>query len=231
MNTTKAAIQKRTGALNALQWIKNIQKHQDSFDFRQNAQQIFHQIRQQPSLEQQLSDLEENFQLLLQRPLIRLQTQRLFQNYVQQHQNLEQTFSGFQTIWNEQFAISSNTLKQLDPNYISPRYANADTSRYKSYLIHLLFMMLCINPVEMKAPQYLPHFVAWMNGIEQAKTTAKVTLRMMPNIQSEILVELPKHSVVNVYTDENPLWKKIRFAIDHQERFGYVMKAYLKFQS
>lgn len=230
MTTNKAGMSKKANTLTASNWLKNIQKFQDSFDFRQNAQKIFHQIGQQPNIEQQQADLDENFQLLLERPLIRLQTQRLFQKHLQQGSTLEQTFFHFQIIWSEQVSMSPNTLKQLDPNYISPRYANADTSRYKNYLTHLLFLILCIDPIEMKAPQYLPNFVQWINGIEQARTTEKTSLRIMPNIKSEVLLELPKHSVVSVYVDANPLWKKIRFVIDHQERFGYVMTAYLKFQ-
>ncbi len=229
MTTNKAVPPKKANTLTASNWLKSIQKQNDSLEFRTNAQQIFQQIRQQPSIEQQQNDLRENFELLSQRPLIRLQTQRLFHDYVQQQQNLEQTFSSFQTIWNEQLVIHSNTLKQIDPNYISPRFANADTSRYKQYLIQLMFILLSINPVEINAPQYLANFVEWMNGIAQAKTTAKVTLRIKPDIQSDMLIELPKHAIVNVYSDENTLWKKIRFSNDNQESFGYVMSAYLKF--
>ena len=230
MNINKASIQKKSNPLAAQAWLKDIQKHQDSTKFREQSQQLLAKLRQSPSIEQQQIDLSYNYQLLLQRPLTRLQTQRLFQDYTKQQISLEDTLKIFQNIWTEQCIIQPETLKLLDPNYISPRFANADSSRYRDYLIRMLFMMLCINPIEMTAPQYLPHFVEWMNGIEQAQTTAKVTLRIHPDIQSDIVVELPKHSIVNVYADENPLWKKIRLAIDNQERFGYVMKAYLKFQ-
>lgn len=230
MNLNKANIQKKANPLAAQAWLKDMQKHQDSTLFRLQSQQLLAKLRLAPSIEQQQTDLNDNYQLLLQRPLTRLQTQRLFQDYAKQSLSLEKTFKEFQTIWTDQCVIHADTLKLLDPNYVSPRFANADTSRYRDYLIRMLFMMLCINPIEMNAPQHLPHFVEWMNGIEQAQTTAKVTLRIQPDIQSDVVLELPKHSIVNVYADENPLWKKIRLAIDNQERFGYVMKAYLKFQ-
>lgn len=229
MNINKISPSKKTNTSFQQDWLKDMLKHADRLVLRQDAQLILQKLSQVPTIEMQKRDLEENSQLLLQRPLIRLQTQRLFHDYVQQQQNLEQTFSSFQTIWNEQLVIHSNTLKQIDPNYISPRFANADTSRYKQYLIQLMFILLSINPVEINAPQYLANFVEWMNGIAQAKTTAKVTLRIKPDIQSDMLIELPKHAIVNVYSDENTLWKKIRFSNDNQESFGYVMSAYLKF--
>lgn len=229
MNLNKINGQKKSNPLTIQPWLKTFQKHQGSMFFRQESQQILEKIRYSPSLEQQKNDLNDNYQLLLQRPLTRLQTQRLFENYAKQNTSLENTFKNFHAIWTDQCIIHADTLKHLDPNYVSPRYANADASRYKDYLIRMLFMMLCIRPIEINTQHDFPYFVEWINGIEQAQTTAKVTLRIQPDIQSDVVLELPKHSIVNVYADENPLWKKIRLAIDNQECFGYVMKAYLKF--
>lgn len=229
MNINKISPSKKTNASFQQDWLKDMLKHADRLVLRQDAQLILQKLSQVPTIEMQKRDLEENSQLLLQRPLTRLQTQRLFQTYNDQTHNLKNTYQAFREIWQEQCVIHPSTLQLIDPKYVSPRFANADAARYREYLMHLLFMKLCCASAHLHDSQEFAYFVEWMNGIEYAQTTAKLTLRSQPNIQSEVLIELPKHSLVSVYHDENSLWKKIRLNTDREEQFGYVMSAYLKF--
>jgi hypothetical protein len=228
MNLNKTKHAKKNHHVISQAWLKDLEQHHNGSDFRKLMQSLLDKLQYTPKLESQQTDLKENYQLLFERPLMRLQTQRLFQNYVQKNVDWKNARQEFHSIWSEQCVIDSNTLKQLDPNGLSPRFSNADTLRYRDYLIHMLFMMLCIQP-NLNVPDYLVPFVVWMNGIEQAQTTAKVSLRLQPDIHSEIVYELPKHSLVNVYSDDNPLWKKVKFSNNDQEHHGYIMKAYLKF--
>ncbi|WP_157883264.1 SH3 domain-containing protein [Acinetobacter sp. NCu2D-2] len=229
MNINKSVHGKKSQPIIAQSWLKDLQKHQDRLDFRIETQAILKKIIKSPSIEEQQQDLSNNYNLLLQRPLTKLQSQRLFQDFNQHHLSFEYAFQTFEQMWHDQCVIHPETLKRLDPHYISQKFANADTARYQNYLIRLLFILLSVHPLEKQLPDYIHDYVAWMNGLEKAQTTAKVTLRSQPDIQSDVLLELPKHSIVNVYHDDNSLWKKIRLADVAQTQDGYVMSAYLKF--
>lgn len=188
----------------------------------QEARQNFSKISQQPNIDAQLEDLKLNIQLLQNSPLLRLQTQRLTQN-----QALD--FENFKEIFFEQLLITKANQFKLDAHFLAPKFANADLTRYRLYILQLLFLNLKHMPLQTTFNEAHTHFVQWVNGIERAQTTAKVTMRTQPDIGSDILVELPKHAVVNVYQDENPYWKKVCVVQNEQDLLGFVMSAYLKF--
>ena len=144
-------------------------------------------------------------------------------------QNNPPDLESFKKLWFEQLQINAATQFRLDSNFIAAKFANADLTRYRLYITHLLFLYFKLNPCNDIISNHHFDFVHWMNGIERAQTIAKVTMRSKPDIQSDILFELPKHAVVSVYQDENPYWKKIRIAQNDQDLLGFVMSAYLKF--
>ena len=188
----------------------------------QQARQNFANITQPPSIEAQIDDLKLNLHLLNDSPLLKLQNLRLMH-----HQTFD--LENFKNLWFEQLLITKATQFRLDANFIAPKFANADLTRYRLYITQLLFIYLTLSPINGIISENNFDFVHWINGIERAQTTAKVTIRTKPDIQSDILVELPKHAVVSVYQDENPHWKKIRIEQNDQDLMGFVMSAYLKF--
>lgn len=188
----------------------------------QQARQNFANITQPPSIEAQIDDLRLNLHLLNDSPLLKLQNLRLMH-----HQTFD--LENFKKLWFEQLLITKATQFRLDANFIAPKFANADLTRYRLYITQLLFIYLTLSPINGIISENNFDFVHWINGIERAQTTAKVTIRTKPDIQSDILVELPKHAVVSVYQDENPHWKKIRIEQNDQDLMGFVMSAYLKF--
>lgn len=228
MSQNKATSTKKKQRFQDLYWLKELSLFQDIDRIRAKTQQQLHELKTQPTVNMQLLDLKSNFDLMIERPLLRLQTQRLYKNLaldaIQYAVYLEQ----FKQIWENEVSITAETLKLLDPNKTQLKFANADTMRYQQFLLQALSYLLYLNQDTLQAPSYLTKFVEWLNGIEQAQTTAKVTLREAPNITSEIILELPKHTVLNVYSDPNPLWKKVRL-LDKDQHFGFVMSAYLKF--
>ena len=186
------------------------------------AQQHYLQLSQRPNIEAQMEDVALNFQLLNESPLLRIQTLRLLKEQDNQ-------FEAFKDLWFEQLRIEPQRQLQLDKNFLSPKFANADLTRYRQYILSLVYILLQLNDKTMNIPTFMPLYVQWMNGIQQAYTTSKVTLRVEPNVKSDIVFELPKHAQVEVCEAPSPYWKKIRVTQENQELFGFVMSAYLKF--
>lgn len=209
-----------------LVWMQPLQKSKFLLQLIVHAQHLQKECFQIPHFQLQLQDLTENYQLLQQNPLTKLQTHRLMQT-----KNIEdeQRFQQFKQLWLEQVCISKQSHQLLAPNQPYARFRNAEIERYQIYLLHLFFILLSINEDTLKPASYMQAFVQWMNGIQPAYTTSKVTLRIEPNVKSEILFELPKHAQVEVCEEHSPYWKKIRVAQDNQDLYGFVMSAYLKF--
>ena len=197
-----------------------------------SAQEILSEIDTTPAIDAQCDDISVNLRMLEERPLTALQTHRLNQA-IQQNPNsifVLETFEKFHAIWEPQIVMTDFTFHQLHPTSTPPYRDNAATSRYKSYLEHMLFILLCMQHVEKsELDDQLISFVQWMNRVYCAATTAKISVREKPSIDSQIITELPKHSAVTLCNDEDLYWKKVTIP-SRPEITGYVISAYLKLQ-
>lgn len=224
MNTMK--IVKNKEEQNAqFAWMKQLQHSEFLLQHLHDTKQSLEICQNAPSTQSQQQDLSVNFQYLNDHPLIRLQTQRL----LQQTLNESEQFNAFKALWSQDIQLSQHSWQHFLPQQKPPYIANADVRRYQQYLNQVMFILCSTAQNLNQIPIFMPHLVQWLNGIQHAYTTSKVTLRVEPNVKSEILFELPKHAQVEVCAAPSPYWKKIRINQENQELFGFVMSAYLKF--
>ena len=174
----------------------------------------------------QKADLLKNYELIQQHPLIKIQTQRLLKSHSAVN---EEQFKSFLDLWSSELMITEQSHRILAPHQPYPRGFNAEIRRYQQYLLHVFFILLTTSEQPLKPASFMDTFVQYINGIQPAYTTSKVTLRVQPHIKSEILLELPKHSQVEVCAEANPYWRKIRIQDNDHDVYGYIMAAYLKY--
>lgn len=223
---------KKLPQMTPLNWFSTLKKNPLILGVSDSAQEILTELNHVPALDLQMKDVMKNLDLLQERPLTNLQTQRLKQklDHNQDSILILEAFESFHHIWSTQIQLSDETQQCLYPHAKPYAQNNADTLRYKSYIEHVLFMLLCLQKCERSQIElHLLAFIQWMNRICIAATTAKISVREKPSINSQILIELPKHSSVTCLHDEDDHWKKITLSA-HPEITGYVIGAYLKMQ-
>ena len=206
-------------------WMKQLQQSKFLLQHLQDCKASLQSCNNVPSTACQQQDFTVNFQYIHDHPLIRLQIQRLLQQSLTDQEQL----NAFKNLWSQDIQLSAMSWQHFLPNQKAPYIANADVHRYQQYLIQVMFILSSTADQITQIPTYMPYLVQWLNGIQQAYTTSKVTLRVEPNVKSPILLELPKHAQVEVCEEPSPYWKKIRIHQENQDMFGFVMSAYLKF--
>lgn len=223
---------KKQSNLTQPSWFHALKKDRLTLGITDSAQEILTELDHIPSIDLQMKDILQNLDLLQERPLTNLQTQRLNQKLKQHPDSIFtlEIFETFHDLWYPQIQLSVETQQLLNPNAQPYAPNNAETLRYRSYIEHILFVLLCLQSSDRSQIQlHLLAFIQWINRMSMAATTAKISVREKPSINSQILIELPKHSAVTCLPNEDDHWKKITL-VTHPEITGYVIGAYLKMQ-
>lgn len=187
------------------------------------------QPRVKPKQHQQLNDLLENISLIQHNPFISLQLQRLLQ--VQPHQNdISKHYSEFKEILQD-FTIFISTSSQLclDASYQTGRYSSAIT-RYQQWLFDLLFVLYGFNFNNYTfTTAFITSFLGSIHQSYPAYVTTKISLREQPQVNSQIVLEIPRNAQIQVHGQKvNEFWLKVSFNVNAVEIEGYVQAIYIK---
>lgn len=183
------------------------------------------------SLYDQIADIQANLDLLQDRPLMAVQTHRLGKmtaNAVEV--DFAELQKKFQSLWEDEIQVSSPSRLKIDPKSQTEHIFSSEILRYKQYVLDILFMYLCFQDKSLATiPQQIEKYVQYLNQVCEGFTISKVTIREQPYVDSQTLIELPKHTALEFYAEKvNQHWYKVIFNLDANAISGYVVGAYIK---
>ena len=174
---------KKQSNLTQPSWFHALKKDRLTLGITDSAQEILTELDHIPSIDLQMKDILQNLDLLQERPLTNLQTQRLNQKLKQHPDSIFtlEIFETFHDLWYPQIQLSVETQQLLNPNAQAYAPNNAETLRYRSYIEHILFVLLCLQSSDRSQIQlHLLAFIQWINRMSMAATTAKISVREKP---------------------------------------------------
>ncbi|MDC4724769.1 SH3 domain-containing protein [Acinetobacter baumannii] len=111
--------------------------------------------------------------------------------------------------------------KQIDP---------IDLSKISKDIVYviLIFICFCLKNLDQvhDAQEAINFFV---NNIDcKAATISRINLRTGPSFSSNIILAIPKDSILKVYNNSQNGWAKVQVNINNQDVEGYVSEAYIR---
>ena len=209
-----------------------LSRQQDYPAFQLLIQTIREQLLHFKSLDvlNYIHDLQVNLILLKDRPLLALQTQRLAQHIILNDDDFNRSKQTFAQLWQSEMQLSQHSCLDLDPKYSAAQQFSSEIARFKVFFLDILYLYLCFQtPTLLTEPLQIEKYVQYLHQIQDGFTISKVTVRQQPDIESQSLIELPKHTALEFYAAKiNEHWYKIIFNLDTQAISGYVVGAYIK---
>lgn len=181
------------------------------------------------SISQQRDDLLENIQLIQKQPFLSLQLQRIL-NIEQQNLDITKYYATFKDVLEDYpISVQLQSKRCLDANYKTNMFSSA-IANYQKYLFDLLFVMYCFNFDNVDfTVDFIEDYLKFIHQIHVARVTTKISLREQATINSSILVEIPRNSMVKFYAHPvNEYWVKVLFVHHDIEIEGYIQSIYLK---
>lgn len=181
------------------------------------------------SISQQRDDLLENIQLIQKQPFLSLQLQRIL-NIEQQNLDITKYYATFKDVLEDYpISVQLQSKRCLDANYKTNMFSSA-IANYQKYLFDLLFVMYCFNFDNIDfTVDFIEDYLKFIHQIHVAQVTTKISLREQATINSSILVEIPRNSMVKFYANPvNEYWVKVLFVHHDIEVEGYIQSIYLK---
>ncbi|NNP71391.1 hypothetical protein A7P53_16590 [Acinetobacter defluvii] len=181
------------------------------------------------SISQQRDDLLENIQLIQKQPFLSLQLQRIL-NIEQQNPDITKYYATFKDVLEDYpISVQLQSKRCLDANYKTNMFSSA-IANYQKYLFDLLFVMYCFNFDNVDfTVDFIEDYLKFIHQIHVAQVTTKISLREQATINSPILVEIPRNSIVKFYAHPvNEYWVKVLFVHHDIEIEGYIQSVYLK---
>ncbi|AWL28847.1 hypothetical protein DJ533_09830 [Acinetobacter defluvii] len=181
------------------------------------------------SISQQRDDLLENIQLIQKQPFLSLQLQRIL-NIEQQNPDITKYYATFKDVLEDYpISVQLQSKRCLDANYKTNMFSSA-IANYQKYLFDLLFVMYCFNFDNIDfTVDFIEDYLKFIHQIHVAQVTTKISLREQATINSSILVEIPRNSMVKFYAHPvNEYWVKVLFVHHDIEIEGYIQSIYLK---
>lgn len=181
------------------------------------------------SISQQRDDLLENIQLIQKQPFLSLQLQRIL-NIEQQNPDITKYYATFKDVLEDYpISVQLQSKRCLDANYKTNMFSSA-IANYQKYLFDLLFVMYCFNFDNVDfTVDFIEDYLKFIHQIHVAQVTTKISLREQATINSPILVEIPRNSMVKFYANPvNEYWVKVLFVHHDIEVEGYIQSIYLK---
>lgn len=181
------------------------------------------------SISQQRDDLLENIQLIQKQPFLSLQLQRIL-NIEQQNLDITKYYATFKDVLEDYpISVQLQSKRCLDANYKTNMFSSA-IANYQKYLFDLLFVMYCFNFDNVDfTVDFIEDYLKFIHQIHVAQVTTKISLREQATINSPILVEIPRNSMVKFYANPvNEYWVKVLFVHHDIEIEGYIQSIYLK---
>lgn len=195
----------------------------------QQTQEFIAKLSPAPSLAEQILDVQFNLQQLKAQPLTAVQLNRLIQSEAFQ-QDIQSYFEQFKTILSNNVQVSEASRQILDPRCKSEFDFSSAIQHYKKGLLSILFLLLGFNRDKFTyTDEFITDYLSFLHHIYTASTISRIKLRVDPHINSDILVEIPRNTPVNVYGYPIHIhWLKIKVQLEHQTFEGYVQQSYLK---
>lgn len=162
-------------------------------------------------------------------PLVNLQIQR-FAQVIDLDNSLQQNLNEFEQMVLDIIRVSAESRLLLDPNCKSEQTFSSVILEYKKWLSKILFILLCCNPEKYTISEaVVDGLLQYLNQIYSAVCISRIKLRKSANIQSDVLYEIPRNTVVQVFGhDIQQHWVKIALYVAEQKYEGYVQRVYLK---
>ncbi len=193
-----------------------------------NAQAYISNTANKSTITQQLNDLFDNIQQVQEQPFISIQLQRIFKAE-KLDSNITNDYELFKNILVDYPVLVSHSIESLDPHYKLNTF-NSAISNYQKWLIDLLFIIYYFDSDTKKITKdILENFLIAIYQIYSAQLTTKISLRKEPQVNSEILMVIPRNRILKVHTNPiNKYWLKVIFDDNHQEIEGFIQSIYLK---
>lgn len=195
----------------------------------QQAQEFIAKLSPSPSLANQILDIQCNLTHLKEQPLTAVQLNRLVQSEVS-NQDILGYFEQFKTILANHVEISIASRQILDPSCKSELDFSSAINHYKKGLLTVLFLLIGFNHSKFAyTDEFIFDYLSFLNHIYSAMTISRIKLRLDPNINSDILVEIPRNTLVDVHGYPiNMHWVKVTVMIENHKLDGYLQHNYLK---
>lgn len=221
-------MEKRLSPRNSQKFILALQQDSDLIPFIQQAQSFVAQLPDIFNLNTQFLDIQANLQWLKVHPLTAVQFNRLVKSDIAQ-QDVNVYFEKFKTIFNN-VQVSTQSRKILDPHCKSEQDFSSAIHHYKIALLTVLFLLLGFNRDNFDYnDEFITDYLGFIHHIYRASTISRISLRANPNIQSDVLMEIPRNTEVNVHGGPiHQHWVKVTLHFDDQDIEGYVQHSYLK---
>ncbi|MDC5661618.1 SH3 domain-containing protein, partial [Acinetobacter baumannii] len=90
------------------------------------------------------------------------------------------------------------------------------------------FICFCLKNLDQvhDAQEAINFFV---NNIDcKAATISRINLRTEPSFSNNIILAIPKDSILKVYNNSQNGWAKVQVNINNQDVEGYVSEAYIR---
>lgn len=199
--------------------------------FIQQAQDFIAHLPATLGLAEQFLDIQANFQILKARPLSAVQLNRLVQSYAEENQqDIQHYFEQFKAILSNDVQVSATSRHILDPRCKSEQDFSSSINHYKKGLVQILFLLLAFNRHDFTyTDELITDFLSFLNHIYTATTISRIKLRENANINSDVLMEIPRNTAVHVYGHPvNGHWVKVTVQTEDKMTEGYLQHNYLK---
>ena len=210
------------------QFIHSLNAFESVKPFIEQLQKNAPQIEKKISVEDCLSDLNANFEMLNTRLFFGMQINRLFAAKTNE-ESTDILFKKYQDIIAQDIVVTQASRTKLDPHCKSELDFSSAISHYKKWLLQLLFILFLTKPVEKF--QYndadLILYLLHIYQIKPGQTVSKVTLRSAAKIDADVVSELARNTEIHLHQHlSNSHWGCI--SLPHDGLQGYVPMAYIK---
>lgn len=105
-----------------------------------------------------------------------------------------------------------------------------DSKKLLNAIVYILFIIFCIYVQNLdQFKDFKEAIVFYVNSIEcKGVTTSRINLRSEPSFSSEILLPIPKNSVLIIYDESHNGWVKVKVNLNNIDVEGYVSEAYIR---
>ncbi|MDH2544182.1 SH3 domain-containing protein [Acinetobacter baumannii] len=119
-------------------------------------------------------------------------------------------------------------LNIKDNNYNSYNQIDFSKIRKDAFYLILLFISFYLQNLD-QAHDSQEAIYFFINNIDcKAATISRINLRTEPSFSSNIIIEIPKDSILKVYNNSQNGWVKVQVNINNIDVEGYVSEAYIR---
>lgn len=208
-------------------FIQFLKQNTELAPYLEQVQKFSYSVEKKLSLDACVQDLQLNLDHLKSRAFLGLQTQRLVATY--KNGETHTVWEQFQQILAEDITISARARERIDPHCKSALDYSSAISHYKKWLLQLLFLLLFFHQSEnfLYSNDFIKDYLMFIHDIEVAHSSAHVKMRTAAKIDADIIIELPRHSILHVHRHlSSSHWAYITAPeLNHS---GYIPAAYIK---